>query len=579
MKLYKTIKYIAASTLLACCGCTDLSETVYDTITGENYYQTKEDIISASVRPYEHAFWSLTTTMELQENTADQIATYNRQGDWLDGQKYFRLHYHTWTIDDIPVKNGWAANFTGIAQCNSAIDDISALNPVQFNCTPEEIKEIICGLRTMRAWFYIRLLDLYRNIPLSLSLKDQSQNSAGQVPPAQIFAFVEQELLQSIAELPVKPSAGGNQLLQGRWTRAGAAALLVRLYLNAEKWIGTPKYTECTTYAQKIINGEYGTYTVASRWDEPFDWNNETSDEIIMAFTSSYSRNHWQYDKDMYWWALPTKSPKYFGFSDWGDANPKFALQPGRDINGQVYPFELGKPVVKFQKYPEDVRLKLYKNLGNTKREGLFLFGYLDYKENGKMKRVAAPNGMYDLYIRDQVGWFNAADPAAVIDDKESDMNHADHNSGWHFVKYPIYKSDDPGKMESDYAEIRLTEIYYSLAECKFRAGDVQTAAQLLNLVRKRNYPSDKYNEYLYQPEGKVLLTENELIDEWGREFLGEVRRRTDLCRWNKFSTASWWDKTPDKDSHTDIFPLHRDILGADPALKQNPGYDDIERK
>ena len=36
----------------------------------------------------------------------------------------------------------------------------------------------------------------------------------------------------------------GNGIAQGQWTKAGAAALLVRLYLNAEKWTGTSKYTE-----------------------------------------------------------------------------------------------------------------------------------------------------------------------------------------------------------------------------------------------------------------------------------------------------------------------------------------------
>jgi hypothetical protein len=70
-----------------------------------------------------------------------------------------------------------------------------------------------------------------------------------------------------------------------------------------------------------------------------------------------------------------------------------------------------------------------------------------------------------------------------------------------------------------------------------------------------------------------VTLTEDELLDEWGREFFAEGRRRTDLVRWNKFSTGVWWDKTADADNHTEIFPIPRDFLGADHNLKQNPGY------
>ncbi len=32
------------------------------------------------------------------------------------------------------------------------------------------------------------------------------------------------------------------------------------------------------------------------------------------------------------------------------------------------------------------------------------------------------------------------------------------------------------------------------------------------------------------------------MIDEWGIEFLGEGRRRTDLIRWDMFVTEAWWD-------------------------------------
>ena len=62
--------------------------------------------------------------------------------------------------------------------------------------------------------------------------------------------------------------------------------------------------------------------------------------------------------------------------------------------------------------------------------------------------------------------------------------------------------------MESDYALIRLAEIYYSLAECKFRSGDQATAAKLLNTVRERYYPIG--SESLYNEDGSEI-TEQEL--------------------------------------------------------------------
>lgn len=579
MKPKNILKSIVLTIALAAIGtsCTDLSETVYDQIVTINYYNTKNDIIRAYVRPFEHAFWAITPMYSLQEGPADQQGTYNREGWWLDGGKYQRLHYHTWTIDDSDLKAGWTGNYQGIMQVNAVLDDFRNLDPARFNMEQREFDEMTSGLRTMRAWFYINLLDLFRNVTLAISTNPEL-NSPGQVSPQELFTFIETELKEVLPLLPLKTGDTGNGDLQGQWTQAGAATLLVKLYLNAEKWTGTAKYTECATYAQKIIDGEYGSYQIANRWDEAFDWNNETSNEVIFAFTASKSRANWHMSNDMYWWSLPSNLGNYFGYKDKGGGNPKYALQPSRDVDGNLYTFELGMPVARFQQYPQDYRLKKYRNLdGEAVREGMFLFGYLEYIESGQAVRVKSPNG-YEYYIRDQVGLFKDAAPGTVIADKESNMNHADHNSGWHPVKYPVYRDGDKGEMEADYALLRLAEVYYSLAECKFRAGDVAEAGRLLNTVRRRNYPQEYHAQYLYQPEGTAVLTEVELLHEWGREFLAEGRRRTDLCRFNRFSSGSWWDKQPDADNHTDIFLLHRDVLAANLNLVQNPGYEDINR-
>lgn len=575
------VKYIyggvASLGLMLMTSCTDLSEKLYDTIGSENFYQTHDDVIRGAFRPYEHAFWSVGATYEVQENSSDEMATYNREQDWYNEGIFERVHYHTWNIeDDEPSKACWDALFEGVMFCNSSIEDLSKLNPEQFGFTQADFDGFSAGLRTLRAWFYIRALDLYRNIPLAVSL-DASKNSVGQVSPQDMFNFIEKELKECLELLPQKAALGGNQLDQGLWNKAGAASLLVRLYLNAEKWIGKPMYTECAQYAEDIISGKYGPYKIDTRWDAPYDWDNVNSDEVIYAFTGAYSRAHWHYGNDMYWWSMPGLVGNYLGFKSWGNSNPKFALQPSLDVDGNPYTFTLGRPVAKFKKYPEDVRLKLYKNLdAPSTREGMFLYGYLEYKDDqGNIKRVKKPGDGYTLYIRDQVGKFLGAAPDAIIDDKVSNIDHADHNSGWHVVKYPFYRDGDPGAIEADYTEIRLAEIYYSLAECKFRAGDVQSAGTLLNTVRKRYYPEDKWQEYLYQPDGNVILTEDELLDEWMREFCAEGRRRTDLIRWNRFSQGTWWDKQPDADTHTEILPLSKKTLQADLNLKQNPGYED----
>ena len=562
-------------------NCTNLDETVYDIITADAFFQTKENVYQAFVRPFEHCYAICgNANFLVAEGSTDHFMTPNREGHWLDGQNYFRLHWHEWTIDDWIPRDAWNDNFQGIVYCNSAIGDLSRLDPTKFNMTDGEINNLIGSLRALRAWLYINLLDMFRNIPIVTTFPGEDMLPR-QAPPKETFSFIESELKDLLTILNAKAGQGGNGSNQGMWTKAGAAALLVRLYLNAQVWINEDRYAESADYAQRIINGEYGSYGIATRWDAPYDWNNVNCEELIYAFTSSYGYSHWVYSDRMFWVGAPRYGPLYFGFLDWGNVqNFRFALQPGLDLYGNEYAFDNGKPVRKFKKYPDDVRLTKYRNLGNTTREGMFLYGALEYVDaNGTTLPLPTLNGTYGIYIRDQVGWFQDTDTSSMSPNPSggppvmiSDMNHADENSGWFMIKYPIYRSDDAGKMESDYAVIRLAEMYYSLAECKFRQGDKATAAVLLNKVRARYYPEGSPSLYL---EDGSQITEQELLDEWGREFLGERLRRTTLCRFGVYTSTEWWDKRPESDNHTMILPFHRTILQANPNLIQNPGYPD----
>lgn len=558
--------------LVAYSSCTKLDEKLYDRIKGEDFPSNKNDVIRSFLRPFEHAYWSIQGggTFMLQENSSDELMTPNRQGDWFDGAQYQRVHYHTWTPNDGYTSDAWNAFYQGITLATNSLEVLNKVDPVAMGMEEKDLKDLKAELHTLRAWFHLRAFDFYRNIIIVDSIGDNTAPMT-QSTPKETFNFIEKELLNAIPDLPTVEDLGINNAI-GRWTKAGAAALLVRLYLNAKVYIGEDKYAECAKVCQDILDGKYGHYELETRWDAPFDYTNSTSPETIYGFPGSLNQTHWQYDGGMYFWCVTYQAPRYFGFSDFGDANPKFALQPGRDVDSVEYSFKLGKPFVKFQKYKDDYRLKVYKNLGGSKREGMFLYGYLPYiNSDGDQDTVRGNKGPYPLFIRDQVGMFLDAKPGTRIADKESDMNHADHNSGVFAVKYPFYPDGDDHRITSAYAEIRLAEIYYSLAECKYRAGDKAGAAVLLNAVRKRNYPEGSSS--LYKTDGSQL-TDQEMLDEWGREFLVEGRRRTDMIRWGVYNSGTWWDKKPDADDHTEIFPIGVNVLNASgSSLKQNPGY------
>ena len=567
----------AAFGLSAMTSCTNLDETLYDQVGTQNYYNTKSDVVRATFRPFEHAFWSIQSRHVLNELTADQLITPTRDGWGDDGGKWRRLHYHEWNVEDGgDAQSEWNGCFQGIMQCNYVIEDLEQLDASRFGFAQAEFDNLKAQCRVLRAWFYLRLLDGFRNVPYAVSFNDVSRNTETQVEPRVIYDLIENDLKECLPMLAEKTSQGGNGALQGQWTKAGAAALLVRLYLNAQVYIGEDHYSDCAAMAQDILDGKYGKYSVADRWDAAFDWDNDACDEVIFGFPAAAGYSFWHYQGDSYWWTTPARARYYLNDSKCkaGDHNTKYAASPSYAPNGELYTYELGMPIQKFRKYDGDVRMKLYRNLGNSTREGMFLYGYLEYTdENGATKRVKAPEVDYELYIRDAVGKFQGMAPNEWLSATSSTLRDGDHNSGWHFAKYPFYSDEDAHQMESDYTEIRLPEVIYSLAECKLREGKKAEAARLLNSVRRRNYEAANLSDALYAPEGSANLDMNEMLDEWGREFFAESRRRIDLIRFGKFCSGSWWDKTADADDHTKIFPIMRSVLNANLKLVQNPGY------
>lgn len=573
----KIVNYIVSAALctLSLSSCTDLSETLYDQVASENYYNTKQDVIRATFRPFEHAFWSIESRHVLNELTADQLITPTRDGWWDDGGKWRVMHYHDYNVEDAEmVQQEWNGCFQGIMQSCKVIEDLSKLSAEQFGFTQSEFNNLKAQCRVLRAWFYLRLLDGFRHVPL---VTTTTGGSMKQVDPKETYKFIESELKECLPLLVEKTELGTNSTLQGQWTKAAAASLLVRLYLNAEVYIGEAHYSDCAKVAQDILDGVYGKYKIADRWDAAFDWDNDACDEVIFGFPASSGYTYWNYSSNTYNWTVPARAKYYLNDakSKAGDHNCKYAASPSYAPDGTLYNYQLGMPIQKFKKYPSDERLKLYRNLGNSRREGMFLYGYLEYKdENGVTKRVKAPEVDYELYIRDAVGVFQSTPPTKWLSATTATLRDGDHNSGWHFVKYPLYSDDDAHQLESDYTEIRLPEIIYSLAECKLREGDKETAGKLLNSVRKRNYPEADYQDVLYAPEGNVRLDMNEMLDEWGREYFAESRRRIDLIRFDKFSTNGvWWDKQADADRHTEIWPITREVLNSNHELEQNPGY------
>lgn len=101
------------------------------------------------------------------------------------------------------------------------------------------------------------------------------------------------------------------------------------------------------------------------------------------------------------------------------------------------------------------------------------------------------------------------------------------------------------------------------------RLGDKQTAAELINTVRKRYFEGGNDPD----PVTAANLDKYRMLKEWKLEFLNEGRRRTDLVRWGAYVTEDWWDHKATNNPNLNRFPIHYNIIGANNLLKQNPGY------
>jgi hypothetical protein len=221
MTFSKTYARLSAALVLAgLSSCTDLNETLYDRITPDNFLRTKDDVYRDFLRTFEHGYNTIQDNpYQLQELSADQLMTPNREGDWFDGGQYARAHYHTWTVQEGYINGTWNLLYQGITLDTNSLEDIQALDPTRFNMTVAEQNQLIGELRVMRAWYYLRLLDLFRNVQIITKVKGEVKGP-NQSTPQETYAFIEKELKESLPTLLAKGDQGTAQF-QGRWTKAG----------------------------------------------------------------------------------------------------------------------------------------------------------------------------------------------------------------------------------------------------------------------------------------------------------------------------------------------------------------------
>ena len=543
-----------AVALLTVGGCFNLDEEWYSEVTPDTFFQSKEDVYSVFYRPFTHAFWyEGLDRWYLQEYTADQIIQPQRGNDWYDGGRWFRLHYHTWTDDDEPIWQAWRGTGMGISLTTECQRDLAALDYESFGLTEEDKTFHQNQLNTLIAYFYLRALDYFGAFPI---MEDPLKEIEYRSTDKKVFAKVEEMLLEALQNTPMATVDDSKIIGMSRGT---AAALLARLYFNAEAYIGEPRWEECTRICQDFLDGKYGYYQLGGSWKDPHSLTNKDSKAVIWAHPSQM--NYIQYN----WWFRYTHHKNmvaWFGIDNVSAYNGH-GLTPSLKPDGTPYTeYRLGSPFAKFN--DNDLRKRQYRYNGGTDYEGMFLVGDQVTSDGMKIKGNKEYNNktlsFVDYVARMSEKPYNT--PASAM---SSTMADGEENSCIRPVKVPV-ASDNQYRWSSYMVVIRLEEIYYMLAECKMRSGDKEEAARLINRVRSRAFEGGKDPDAVTA----VNLDKWRMLDEWGIEFLAEGRRRTDLVRWGVFTTESWWDHEP-SDASRNRFPVPTLAISGNNNLAKDP--------
>lgn len=115
-----------------------------------------------------------------------------------------------------------------------------------------EIKKYRTEARFLRAYQYSIVMDLFGTGPFVTENDILGSTLPKQASRTDLFNYIETELKGMDADL-----ADPRTNEYGRADKAAAWALLARIYLNAEVYTGTARYTDAITYSKKVIDAGY----------------------------------------------------------------------------------------------------------------------------------------------------------------------------------------------------------------------------------------------------------------------------------------------------------------------------------
>ncbi len=436
---------------------------------------------------------------------------------WND-QTIKDFHNLAWTSSDPFIKGMYARPIWNIGLINAFLNEATdaKISERGFSGTDAtNISNMAAEARFLRAFNYWAAMDLFGKYSF-LTEADQTGTTPVEKSAAEIFEYIESEL-KAVEE--ILPAARSN--VYGRVDRAAAQALLARLYLNAETYIGTGKYNEAATYAKKVIDAGY---TLSNQYYRLFQADNHTQvNEVIWAINCD-------------------------GLMTQGHGNTTFLVHAASGEDAPDYNVGSGWAGYRATKGLSE---KFYSGNATTTADKRALFTTSRYK----------------------------IDPVENEIDDISNFHNGVHVKKWTNNYEDGRAGNDPGRnfTDTDFPVFRLAEMHLIYAEAVLRGattGDKATALALINALRTRAYGDASGNI------ADASLNLQFILDERARELYWEGHRRTDLIRFNQLVTDTYlWNWKGGVqggravDAKYKLYPVPAEALMANPNLTQTSGY------
>lgn len=392
---------------------------------------------------------------------------------------------------------------------NSNVYNATTIIDTRSNPSPQQAAEA----KFIRAYSMFWLIDLFGQVPFRTPDEGPEINPTV-MSRAEAYDFAVQDLTEAIPNLPAL--GPGTDLIGA--SQAAAKLLLAKFYLNKHIFTGsgTAEAADMNQVIALVDEINAAGFELQAGYFELFTDDLDT--ETILYTTSSVGNVIWNglhYNQ-----VVPDQAGGWNGFATIAEFYDLFEGDPNINVLGSGQEERRGFVPTDGTNY----------GIGNG-----FLIGQ-QYDENGNpyTDRTGAP-----LYFTKEL-------PGLLGNDE---------NSGIRVIKYnPANGAYANHKIVMRYADAHLMK-----AEAVMRSGGDATA--LINELRVLREAT---------PLGSV--TEQDIIDERGRELYGELWRRNDLIRFGQF-TAPWSYKEISGDDTKNLFPIPATAIISNPNLVQNPGY------